>query len=139
MEIGNKIGIEIRPTKNQRRKVAPEPGAESEKKAGWHRNGERVWRRERTLEPGPAERAGAGAQRYGRSRLLCIIQLFSDGCGCGPPELDVMCDDLTDQRDRLQILVNGMKDCREHYEHSLLQTQSDQAELHGNRMQTDKL
>ncbi|GBP33098.1 hypothetical protein EVAR_18578_1 [Eumeta japonica] len=36
-------------------------------------------------------------------------------------EMDVKCNDLTDQRDRLQVLVSEMDDCRNHYEQSLLQ------------------
>ncbi|GBP85955.1 hypothetical protein EVAR_63102_1 [Eumeta japonica] len=54
-------------------------------------------------------------------------------------ELDIKCNDLTDQRDRLQAQVNEMNDRREHYEHSLLQIQSLQAELHSNRMRPNKL
>ncbi|GBP28864.1 hypothetical protein EVAR_24540_1 [Eumeta japonica] len=54
-------------------------------------------------------------------------------------ELDIKCTDLTDQRDRFQILVNEMNDCREHYEHFLLKIQSLQTELHSNTMQTDRL
>ncbi|GBP61495.1 hypothetical protein EVAR_34732_1 [Eumeta japonica] len=54
-------------------------------------------------------------------------------------ELDIKCNDLTDQRDRLQTLVNEMNGCREHHEHSLLQIQTLQAELHSNRLQKDKL
>ncbi|GBP40268.1 hypothetical protein EVAR_83958_1 [Eumeta japonica] len=37
------------------------------------------------------------------------------------------------------MLVNEMNHCREHYEHSLLQIQTLQAELHDNRLQTVKL
>ncbi|GBP81124.1 hypothetical protein EVAR_88222_1 [Eumeta japonica] len=44
-------------------------------------------------------------------------------------EMDVKCNDLTDQRDRLQVLVSEMDDCRNHYEQSLLQIQVLQEEL----------
>ncbi|GBP48274.1 hypothetical protein EVAR_42994_1 [Eumeta japonica] len=38
-------------------------------------------------------------------------------------EMDEKCNDLTDQRDRLQVLVSEMDDCQNHYEQSLLQIQ----------------
>ncbi|GBP40288.1 Probable RNA-directed DNA polymerase from transposon BS [Eumeta japonica] len=43
--------------------------------------------------------------------------------------MDVKCNDLTDQRDRLQVLVSEMDDCRNHYEQSLLQIQVLQEEV----------
>ncbi|GBP43835.1 hypothetical protein EVAR_82267_1 [Eumeta japonica] len=103
--------------------------------------------------PSPSRLAGSGSVRtergFGRKKLV-----GSEGagmCGIGPQilatsayeselaELDIKYNDLTDQRDLLPMLVNVLNDCREHYEHSLLQIQSLQAELHSNRMETDKL
>ncbi|GBP86415.1 hypothetical protein EVAR_62848_1 [Eumeta japonica] len=37
------------------------------------------------------------------------------------PEMDVKCNDLTDQRDRLRELVSETDDCCNHYEQALLQ------------------
>ncbi|GBP83847.1 hypothetical protein EVAR_64112_1 [Eumeta japonica] len=44
-------------------------------------------------------------------------------------ELDVKCNDLTDQRDRLQVLASEMDDCRNQYEQSLMQIQVFQEEI----------
>ncbi|GBP00951.1 hypothetical protein EVAR_2258_1 [Eumeta japonica] len=52
--------------------------------------------------------------------------------------MDVKCNDLTDQRDRLQVLVSEMDDCRNHYEQSLLQIQVLQ-EVHTCNINMDKL
>ncbi|GBP64593.1 hypothetical protein EVAR_32751_1 [Eumeta japonica] len=43
--------------------------------------------------------------------------------------MDVKCNDLTDKRDRLQVLVREMDDCRNHYEQSLQQIQALQKEF----------
>ncbi|GBP21976.1 hypothetical protein EVAR_7193_1 [Eumeta japonica] len=53
--------------------------------------------------------------------------------------MDVKCNDLTDQRDRLQVLVSEMDDCRNHYEQSLLQIQVLQEEVHTCNINMDKL
>ncbi|GBP00432.1 hypothetical protein EVAR_980_1 [Eumeta japonica] len=56
-------------------------------------------------------------------------------------EMDVKCNDLTGQRDRLQVLTSTseMNDCRNHYEQSLLQIQVLQEELHMCKINMDNL
>ncbi|GBP74310.1 hypothetical protein EVAR_42889_1 [Eumeta japonica] len=54
-------------------------------------------------------------------------------------EMDVKCNDLTDQRDRLQVPVSERDDCRNHYEQSLLQIQVLQEEVHIRNINMDKL
>ncbi|GBP47528.1 hypothetical protein EVAR_30617_1 [Eumeta japonica] len=48
-----------------------------------------------------------------------------------------LCKSLMSERDNHKIEIGAI--CVEHYKHSLLQIQSLQAELHSNRMQTNKL
>ncbi|GBP57540.1 hypothetical protein EVAR_40068_1 [Eumeta japonica] len=38
--------------------------------------------------------------------------------------MDIKCNDLTNQRNRLLVLVSEMNDCRNHYEQPLLQIQA---------------
>ncbi|GBP96299.1 Chimeric ERCC6-PGBD3 protein [Eumeta japonica] len=54
-------------------------------------------------------------------------------------ELDIKCNDLSDQRDRLQGLLNETDDCRNQYERSLLQIEALQEELQNSKNRTHKL
>ncbi|GBP94044.1 hypothetical protein EVAR_100898_1 [Eumeta japonica] len=45
-------------------------------------------------------------------------------------DIYIKCSDLSDQRDRLRVLVSKTDDCRKQYEQSLLQIQALQEELH---------
>ncbi|GBP53963.1 hypothetical protein EVAR_96642_1 [Eumeta japonica] len=53
-------------------------------------------------------------------------------------EMDVKCNDLTDQRDRLRVLMSEMDDCRNHYEQSLLQIQVLQEEHTSSNKKTEQ-
>ncbi|GBP94248.1 hypothetical protein EVAR_7470_1 [Eumeta japonica] len=54
-------------------------------------------------------------------------------------EMDVKCNDLIDQRGRLQVLVSEMDDCRSQHGQSLLQTHALQEEVHTCKINMDKL
>ncbi|GBP06691.1 hypothetical protein EVAR_92643_1 [Eumeta japonica] len=53
--------------------------------------------------------------------------------------MNVKCYDLSDQRDRLQVAVSEMDDCRNQNEQSLLQVQVLQEELQNCKINMDKL
>ncbi|GBP58113.1 hypothetical protein EVAR_40657_1 [Eumeta japonica] len=53
--------------------------------------------------------------------------------------MNVKCNDLTDQRNRLRVLVSEMDDCRNQYEQSLLQIQVLEEEVHIYKINMDKL